>query len=135
MQTTFVVLHSFSFARSLAFHRLSFTHITFTRFLSLSHSPSVFCVCVPPVCVRVYLSLSAHDDISCLHVLLLMMQGTLHNTSKAVHGCFTILLDNALYDAYLIHAYCNAHPLSVSTRLYTFLSIIAAMTLSHCIVT
>ena len=100
MQTTFVVLHSFSFARPLAFHLLSFTHITFTRFLSLSHSPSVFFVCVPPVCVRVYLSLSAHDDISCLHVLLLMMRGTLHNTSEAVthdfmHDCFMILLDNA----------------------------------------
>ena len=92
------------------------------------------------MCVRVYLSLSAHDDISCLHVLLLMMRGTLHNTSEAVthdfmHDCFMILLDNGLYDAYLIKARCGAHSLAVSTQLYTFLSIIAAMTLSDCIVT
>ena len=108
------------------------THHFYTLSFSLSLS-----ICV---CACVSLSLSAHDDISCLHVLLLMMRGTLHNTSEAVthdfmHDCFMILLDNALYDAYLIKARCGAHSLAVSTQLYTFLSIIAAMTLSHRIVT
>ena len=95
------------------------THHFYTLSFSLSLSICFLCVC--HLCVCVCISLSAHDDISYLHVLLFMMQGTLNNTSEAVthdcmHGCFMILLDSALYDAYLIHACCDAHPLSVSTQ-------------------
>ena len=129
------MLHSFPFAR-LAFYRLSFTHITLHALFLYLTLHLFFFVCV---CISLSLSLSARDDISCLHVLLLMMRGTLHNTSEAVthdfmHDCFMKLLDNALYDAYFIKVRCDAHPLAVSTQLYTFLSIIAAMTLSHRIV-
>jgi hypothetical protein len=116
MQTTFLILHSFPFAR-LAFYRLSFTHINFTHSFSLSLSLSV-CVC---------LCLCADDgSCLCLHVLSLMMRGTLRNTSETVThdctsgwlACFMVLLDNVLYDGHLIHA-CLRH-----TSLICFNSIV-----------
>ena len=117
-------LFNIAFIR-LAFYRLSFTYINFKLSLSL-------CLC---------LSLSAHDDISCLHVLLLTMRGTLRNTSKTVthhcmHSCFMVLLINVLYDGYLIHA-CFWHTSFGCLFLLNciLVSIIIAAMTSHCMVT
>ena len=60
--------------------------------------------------------------------------GIIMTCYDCMHKCLMVLIDNVLYDAYLIIHPCDAHLLGVSTKLYTCLYYYRCNAWNYCVV-